>query len=73
VLAAALNGVLQLSKLARWEADLLDGARLARVLADDLIVGWGADPEHVTAAHRAIDAIERRQALARPAPQGADA
>ena len=73
VLAAALNGVLQLSKLARWEADLLDGARLARVLVDDLVVGWGAHPEHVATAHDAIDAIERRQALARPAPQGADA
>jgi AcrR family transcriptional regulator len=73
VLAAALNGVLQLSKLARWEADLLDGARLARALVDDLVVGWGADPRHVATAHHTIDTIERRQALARPAPQGADA
>ncbi len=65
VLAAALNGVLQVSKLARWDADLLDGARLARLLVDDLLVGFGADPSLLAEAHAVIDAIARRQPLAR--------
>ena len=72
VLAAALNGVLQVSKLARWDADLLDGARLARLLVDDLLVGGGADPALLAEAHAVIDGIARRQPLARPLPPGAD-
>jgi hypothetical protein len=68
VLAASLNGVLQVSKLARWDADLLDGARLARQLVDDLLVGIGADPELLARGHAVVDAIARRQPLARPVP-----
>lgn len=64
VLAAALNGVLQVQKLARWDADLLDGARLARRLVDDLLLGWGAAPDLLEQAHASIDAIARRQGLA---------
>jgi AcrR family transcriptional regulator len=71
VMAAALNGVLQVSKLARWDADLLDGARLARQLIDDLLLGWGADPKHLADANAVIDTIARRQPLARPVPDGA--
>jgi AcrR family transcriptional regulator len=70
VLAASLNGVLQVSKLARWDADLLDGARLARQLIDGLLAGWGADPEQLGAAHAVIDGIARRRPLARPLPTG---
>jgi hypothetical protein len=70
VMAAALNGVLQVGKLARWDADLLDGARLARQLIDDLLVGWGAAPDQLDAAHAVIDRIARRRPLARP--DGAD-
>ncbi len=70
VLAAALNGVLQVGKLARWDADLLDGGRLARVLIDDLLTGWGAPAEHLAAAHLVVDRIARRQPLARPLSQG---
>lgn len=72
VLAAALNGVLQVGKLARWDAELLDGGRLARLLIDDLLAGWGADPDHLAAAHAVIDDIARRQPLARPLPDGDD-
>lgn len=72
VLAAALNGVLQVEKLARWDAELLDGRRLARLLIDDLLRGWGADPEHLAAGHAVVDRIARRQPLARPLPNAED-
>jgi AcrR family transcriptional regulator len=71
VLAASLNGVLQVAKLARWDADLLGGDRLARLLVDDLLHGMGAAPELLAEAHLAIDAIARRQPLA-VSPSGAD-
>lgn len=71
VLAAALNGVLQVGRLARWDADLLDGVRLARTLVDDLLVGFGADRAALADAHAVIDRIARRQPLARPASHGA--
>lgn len=70
VLAAALNGVLQVSKLQRWDADLLDGARLARTMLDDLLVGCGADVDLLAQAHAVVDDIARRQPLARPLPHG---
>lgn len=70
VLAAALNGVLQVGKLSRWDPDLLDGPRLARVLVDDLLAGWGAEPALLAEAHAVIDAIARRGPLARPLPHG---
>ena len=70
ILAASLNGVLQVSKLARWDADLLDGARLARRLVDDLLLGMGADPSLLAQGHDVIDAIARRRPLARPVPPG---
>jgi AcrR family transcriptional regulator len=70
VLAAALNGVLQISKLARWDADLLDGARLARRLVDDLLLGMGADAVLLEQAHAVVDAVARRQPLALPIPPG---
>ncbi len=70
ILAASLNGVLQVSKLARWDADLLDGSRLARRLVDDLLTGMGADPSLLDQGHGVIDAIARRHPLARPVPLG---
>jgi len=66
VLASALNGVLQVGKLARWDPDLLDGTRLAHQLVDDLLAGWGASAGPLAAAHAVVDAIARRQPLARP-------
>jgi len=64
VLAASLNGVLQLDKLARWDPDLLDARRLARALVDDLLAGWGARPEPLAAGHAVIDRLARRRPLA---------
>lgn len=62
--AAALSGVLQLHKLAHWD-ELFAGAGLARMLVDDLLRGWGADPVALTAAHETVDAVARRGPLAR--------
>jgi AcrR family transcriptional regulator len=70
VLAAALNGVLQVGRLARWDPDLLDGDRLARQLVDDLLVGFGADPDQLGQAHGVVDRVARRQPLARPVTNG---
>jgi AcrR family transcriptional regulator len=72
VLASALNGVLQVGKLARWDADLLDGARLATQLIDGLFLGWGAERDNLRYAHAVIDRIAHRQLLARPLPNGVD-
>ncbi len=69
VLAATLSGVLQLSKLRRWDPDLLDGPRLAAGFVDDLFIGWGADVGELAAAHAHIDMLARRQTLARPIPE----
>jgi AcrR family transcriptional regulator len=71
VLAAALNGVLQVSKLARWDVELLDGSRLARQLVDDLARGWGAHPADLTTAHEVLDAVAAGGPLARHIPTGA--
>lgn len=62
--AAALSGVLQLGKLARWD-DLFAGPTLARSLVDDLLRGWGADRSALAAAHDIVDSLERRGPLAR--------
>lgn len=70
ILAAALSGVLQVGKLARWDAELLDGPRLGATLIDALFVGWGADADALAAAHRIVDAAARRHPLARPLPDG---
>ena len=67
-LAAALSGVLGVSKLDRWDVALLDGRRLARALVDDLLRGWGAASDDLVAAHTVLDAIARQHPLARPLP-----
>jgi AcrR family transcriptional regulator len=70
--AAALSAVLGLGKLNRWDTDLLDGSRLARPLVDDLLRGWGGDPDAIAAAHRTLDTIARQHPLARALPEGGD-
>jgi AcrR family transcriptional regulator len=67
-LAGALSGVLGVGNLDRWDVDLLDGRRLGRTLVDDLLVGWGAVPDHVAAANAVLDAIAHQRPLARPLP-----
>jgi AcrR family transcriptional regulator len=61
---AALNGVVQTSRLAVWDEDLFDGVVLAAGLNDDLLRGWGADPAELEAASRHIDELARRGPLA---------
>jgi AcrR family transcriptional regulator len=63
---AAVNGVVQVSRLAMWDADLLDGVRLAAGLGHDLALGWGADPRELATAEAHIDRLARRGPLAPP-------
>ena len=52
VLWSALQGLLQLGKLERLEPRLSRSSSvLARTLTDGLLLGWGADPENLEAAH----------------------
>lgn len=67
-LAAALNGVLLLDRLARVDEHLFDRARHARSLAEDLLRGWGAAPAHLAAATARVEALARRGPLAQEVP-----
>jgi hypothetical protein len=61
---AAVNGVVQVSRLAEWDAELLDGVRLAAALSHDLVLGWGADPAELARAEAHIDHLAQRGPLA---------
>lgn len=65
-LVAAINGVLQVSRLAHLDPTLLDGERLAAALVDDLLTGWGADLGDLAHAHAHVDALASSGPLARP-------
>ena len=75
--ASAVAGVLQLSSLGPYDAELFDGDRLARDLTIDLFVGWGAARDEVEAADRIIDELRAAGPLAprlpSPAPRLTDA
>jgi AcrR family transcriptional regulator len=62
VLAATLNGLLLLDRLARVDPDLFDGRRLAGSTTADLLRSWGA-PDGAL-----IDAVDRIDALAASGP-----
>lgn len=66
--AAAVGGVLQISRLDHFDADLFDGERLARRLNLDLIVGWGADRSKVDRADALVSDLGARGPLAPPLP-----
>jgi AcrR family transcriptional regulator len=68
VLAAALNGMLLLDRLARIDPALFDGARLAGSTTDDLLRSWGADPAALAAAGDRIAALAQTGPLAPPLP-----
>lgn len=57
-LTAALNGVLMISRLSRWDEDLLNVPRLAHDLLIDLVAGWGGDRTAIAAADRVLDRLE---------------
>ena len=62
--ASAVAGVLQLSRLGPYDAELFDGDRLARNLTYDLFVGWGASRDEVDTADRIIDDLRAAGPLA---------
>jgi AcrR family transcriptional regulator len=68
-LAAALNGVLQIGRLARIAPEVLDGERLAAAALDTLLLGWGASRRDLADAHDTVDVLAARGPLARPIPE----
>ena len=62
--AASVAGILQLSRLDVFDADLFDGQRLARRFFNDLLVGWGAERAAVERVDRWIDDLAARGPLA---------
>ena len=77
-MAGALNGGLLVSNVASnpdlVDIDTFNGQRLARVLSEDLMMGWGAQPETLDEAVKLLDRMERDGALLpEPADSGSDA
>ncbi len=64
--AASVSGVLQVSRLDVYDAELFDGDRLARQLSLDLLVAWGADRARLEAATARVDALAALGPLAPP-------
>ena len=71
VLAATLNGVLLLDRLARVDPTLLDGHRLALATTLDLLRSWGAADAHLDAATRLVADLAAAGPLAPPLPREA--
>ena len=69
--AAAVSGVLQVSRLDVYDAELFDGDRLARQLSLDLLLAWGADRAGLQAATARVDALAAHGPLAPPVPTDA--
>lgn len=51
---SSLQGVLQTAKLARMEYGAFEPGRLSVVTAETLLRGWGADPDTIETARRAL-------------------
>jgi len=66
-MAGALNGGLLVSNVAAnpdlVDSSTYDGQRLARMLAEDLMMGWGATPDLLGEAVALLDRMERDGAL----------
>ena len=73
VLAAALNGVLLLDRIARVDPGLLDGHRLAVATAVDLLRSWGAAEATLAEAGRLVDELAAAGPLAPPLPRHREA
>ena len=67
--AAAVGGVLQLSRLGPYDAELFDGDRLARSFTDDLFFGWGAPRDRVHAADEIVEQLREGGPLAPSLPK----
>lgn len=61
---AAVNGVLQVSLLARFDPQLFDGDLLARQVSLDLLIAWGASPGALLGAIARVDALAATGPLA---------
>ena len=55
--AAAIGGVLLVEGIAHFDPELFAGRSLALQLVDDLVRGWGADPDRLAAASALADAL----------------
>jgi AcrR family transcriptional regulator len=69
VLAATLNGLLLLDRLARVDPGLLDGHRLALATTVDLLRSWGATDTTLAAAGRVVEELAAAGPLAPPLPR----
>lgn len=54
VVIAGTTGVLMTSGLGRFDDALFDGRGLASMMVHDLFLGWGADPDHLSAVEDLI-------------------
>lgn len=54
---SAHQGVIQLMKLQRYEADVFDYVRLGRELSQPLLLGWGAKPATLDAASARVQSV----------------
>lgn len=61
---AAINGVVQTTRLAVYDDELFEGRRLADQLNLDLIRGWGAPADALAAAEALVAELEGRGPLA---------
>jgi len=62
--ASALGGVLQTDDLAHYAPEVFGEGRLARRTSLDLLIGWGASPDAVTAADELVNQLADRGPLA---------
>ena len=66
--AAAVSGVLQVSRLDVYDTDLFNGDRLARALTLDLLRAWGASAPMLADATAFVDRLAEEGPLAPPLP-----
>lgn len=68
--ASGLNGALLVSNATAdpdwYDSDMLNGPTTARALANDMILGWGADRELLSRATSIVNDLESRGQLLRP-------
>jgi hypothetical protein len=69
VVIAGTTGVLMTSGLGRFDGDLFDGRVLASLMVHDLFLGWGADPDHLSAAEDMVANLAEHGHLI-PPPRG---
>jgi len=62
--AAATAGILQVSRLDVFDAELFDGQRLAAAFFVDLLVGWGADRSAIERVSLLVDELAAHGPLA---------